>query len=44
MVRFSEASTDLLKFSCGGCGFGVRGLNALLANCSRLEDLTVKRR
>lgn len=40
---FSLACGPLKKFSCGSCGFGARGLNAILENCSELEDLTVKR-
>eukprot|EP00897_Mesotaenium_endlicherianum_P008273 jgi/Mesen1/7474/ME000039S06690 len=41
--RFTRVRPELRKFSCCGCGFGVRGLNALLENCTLLEDLTVKR-
>lgn len=34
---------SLKKFSCGSCGFASRGLNLLLENCPKLEDLSVKR-
>ncbi|CAI5964380.1 unnamed protein product [Closterium sp. NIES-64] len=44
MERFTRACPHLRKFSVGGCGFGTRGLNALLGGCPLLEDLTVKRR
>lgn len=40
---FSKLCVDLRKFSCGSCGFGGRGLNALLQQCVTLEDLTIKR-
>eukprot|EP00271_Cylindrocystis_brebissonii_P007055 TRINITY_DN20179_c0_g1_i1.p1 TRINITY_DN20179_c0_g1~~TRINITY_DN20179_c0_g1_i1.p1 ORF type:complete len:853 (+),score=119.48 TRINITY_DN20179_c0_g1_i1:174-2732(+) len=43
LEAFAAVCKDLRKFSCGNCGFGGRGLNALLQNCSLLEDLTVKR-
>ncbi|CAI5468979.1 unnamed protein product [Closterium sp. Yama58-4] len=43
MERFARACPELRKFSCGSCGFGLRGLNALLNGCIHLEDLTVKR-
>ncbi|CAI5514299.1 unnamed protein product [Closterium sp. Naga37s-1] len=43
MERFTRACPHLRKFSVGGCGFGTRGLNALLGGCPLLEDLTVKR-
>ncbi|CAI5518194.1 unnamed protein product, partial [Closterium sp. Naga37s-1] len=43
MERFARACPELRKFSCGSCGFGLRGLNALLNGCAHLEDLTVKR-
>ncbi|CAI5980566.1 unnamed protein product [Closterium sp. NIES-65] len=43
MERFAQACPELRKFSCGSCGFGLRGLNALLNGCMHLEDLTVKR-
>ncbi|CAI5487307.1 unnamed protein product [Closterium sp. Naga37s-1] len=43
MERFAQACPELRKFSCGSCGFGLRGLNALLNGCIHLEDLTVKR-
>ncbi|KAI3451984.1 hypothetical protein Pfo_008649 [Paulownia fortunei] len=33
----------LRKFSCGSCMFGAKGMNALLNNCSSLEELSVKR-
>ncbi|MCO5554431.1 hypothetical protein L7F22_007961 [Adiantum nelumboides] len=34
---------SLRKFSCGSCGFSSKGLNPLLENCPKLEDLSVKR-
>lgn len=34
---------SLKKFSCGSCGFASKGLNLLLENCPKLEDLSVKR-
>eukprot|EP01018_Ginkgo_biloba_P027466 Gb_34902 [translate_table: standard] len=40
---FSFVCGPLKKFSCGSCGFGAKGLNSVLQNCSKLEDLTVKR-
>eukprot|EP00270_Netrium_digitus_P010723 TRINITY_DN3347_c0_g1_i16.p1 TRINITY_DN3347_c0_g1~~TRINITY_DN3347_c0_g1_i16.p1 ORF type:complete len:553 (-),score=23.88 TRINITY_DN3347_c0_g1_i16:371-2029(-) len=40
---FGKKSQSLRKFSCGSCGFGIGGLNALLEHCSTLEDLTVKK-
>lgn len=33
----------LRKFSCKSCMFGAKGMNALLNNCSSLEELSVKR-
>ncbi|CAN6485477.1 unnamed protein product [Victoria cruziana] len=38
-----SCSPSLKKFSCGSCGFGVRGLNWVVSNCKGLEDLSVKR-
>lgn len=34
---------SLRKFSCGSCGFTSKGLNPLLENSPKLEDLSVKR-
>ncbi|EFJ11166.1 hypothetical protein SELMODRAFT_43420, partial [Selaginella moellendorffii] len=40
---FSKLCPSLRKLSCGSCGFGARGLDAILANCELLKDLSVKR-
>lgn len=43
LAQFAQVCGSLQKFSCGSCGFGGPGLNALLQNCPKLEDLSVKR-
>lgn len=43
LEHFSKFCGSLEKFSCGSCGFGARGLNFVLYNCPKLEDLSVKR-
>ncbi|KAG8377463.1 hypothetical protein BUALT_Bualt08G0035600 [Buddleja alternifolia] len=43
MSIFAENCKSLQKFSCGSCGFGPKGINALLENCALLEELSVKR-
>ncbi|PWA45777.1 VIER F-box protein 1 [Artemisia annua] len=43
MVRVSENLKYLKRFSCGSCGFGVKGMNGLIENCGLLEELSVKR-
>ncbi|EFH50739.1 predicted protein [Arabidopsis lyrata subsp. lyrata] len=43
MVAFSGNCRSLKKVSFGSCGFGVKGVNALLNNCLGLEELSVKR-
>ncbi|XP_010421728.1 PREDICTED: putative F-box/LRR-repeat protein 8 [Camelina sativa] len=43
MVAFSKNCRGLKKVSFGSCGFGVKGMNALLNNSLGLEELSVKR-
>lgn len=43
LESFSLVCGPIKKFSCGSCGFGAKGLNAILKNCNELEDLTAKR-
>lgn len=43
LEQFSMVCGSLKKLSCGSCGFGAKGLNAILQNCGELEDLSVKR-
>ncbi|XP_015063382.1 F-box protein SKIP2-like [Solanum pennellii] len=43
MSAFARNCKNLKKFSCGSCMFGAKGMNALLDNCSSLEELSVKR-
>ncbi|KAG5623883.1 hypothetical protein H5410_009101 [Solanum commersonii] len=43
MSAFARNCKSLKKFSCGSCMFGAKGMNALLDNCSSLEELSVKR-
>ncbi|XP_010556431.1 PREDICTED: putative F-box/LRR-repeat protein 8 [Tarenaya hassleriana] len=43
MAAFSENCKGLKKLSCGSCAFRAKGMNAVLDNCSSLEELTVKR-
>ncbi|KVI02709.1 F-box protein SKIP2-like [Cynara cardunculus var. scolymus] len=43
MAGLAKNCKCLKKFSCGSCMFGAKGINALLDNCSSLEELSVKR-
>lgn len=43
MLALAQNCKKLRKFSCGSCMFGAKGINALLSNCSTLEELSVKR-
>ncbi|CAH1421155.1 unnamed protein product [Lactuca virosa] len=43
MAALAKNCKGLKKFSCGSCMFGAKGMNALLDNCSSLEELSVKR-
>ncbi|KAG8384339.1 hypothetical protein BUALT_Bualt04G0107900 [Buddleja alternifolia] len=43
MFALAKNCRSLRKFSCGSCMFGAKGMNALLDNCSSLEELSVKR-
>ncbi|KAL3646328.1 putative VIER F-box protein 2 [Castilleja foliolosa] len=43
MFALAANCKSLRKFSCGSCMFGAKGMNALLDNCSSLEELSVKR-
>ncbi|KAK9067032.1 hypothetical protein SSX86_014356 [Deinandra increscens subsp. villosa] len=43
MAALAKNCKELKKFSCGSCVFGAKGMNALLDNCSSLEELSVKR-
>ncbi|CAH9069288.1 unnamed protein product [Cuscuta europaea] len=43
MAAFAQNCKSLTKFSCASCMFGAKGMNALLDNCSSLEELSVKR-
>lgn len=43
MANFAKNCKGLKKFSCGSCTFGANGMNAVLDNCSALEELSVKR-
>ncbi|KAI3760946.1 hypothetical protein L1987_51350 [Smallanthus sonchifolius] len=43
MAAVAKNCKQLKKFSCGSCTFGAKGMNALLDNCSSLEELSVKR-
>ncbi|KAL4582228.1 hypothetical protein LXL04_006772 [Taraxacum kok-saghyz] len=43
MAALAKNCKGLKKFSCGSCMFGAKGMNALLDNCSALEELSVKR-
>ena len=40
---FSLECGPIQKFSYGSCGFGGKGLNSILNNCNKLEDITTKR-
>ncbi|KAL6995448.1 putative VIER F-box protein 1 [Sarracenia purpurea var. burkii] len=43
MAIFAKNCKGLKKLSCGSCTFGAKGMNAVLDNCSSLEELSVKR-
>ncbi|KAF5444859.1 hypothetical protein F2P56_033956 [Juglans regia] len=43
MEAFAKNCKGLKKLSCGSCTFGAKGMNAVLNNCSALEELSVKR-
>ncbi|XP_010244251.1 PREDICTED: F-box protein At1g47056-like [Nelumbo nucifera] len=43
MEAFVKNCKGLKKLSCGSCMFGAKGMNAILDNCSFLEELSVKR-
>lgn len=43
MALFAKNCKGLKKLSCGSCTFGAKGMNAVLDNCSLLEELSVKR-
>ncbi|KAF8404968.1 hypothetical protein HHK36_009863 [Tetracentron sinense] len=43
MAALAKNCKGLKKLSCGSCTFGAKGMNAVLDNCSDLEELSVKR-
>lgn len=43
LSEFAKNCKYLKKLSCGSCTFGAKGMNALLDNCTSLEELSVKR-
>ncbi|CAN1191190.1 F-box protein SKIP2 [Linum perenne] len=43
MAAFAQHCRSLKKFSCGSCSFGAKGMNAVLENCTSLEELSIKR-
>ncbi|KAB2619431.1 F-box protein [Pyrus ussuriensis x Pyrus communis] len=43
MMSLAKNCKRLKKLSCGWCTFGAEGMNAVLDNCSALEELSVKR-
>ncbi|KVI06685.1 Leucine-rich repeat, cysteine-containing subtype, partial [Cynara cardunculus var. scolymus] len=43
MASFAKNCKGLKRLSCGSCTFGAKGMNALVDNCSSLEELSVKR-
>ncbi|KAI3684676.1 hypothetical protein L6452_33901 [Arctium lappa] len=43
MESFAKNCKKLRKLSCGSCTFGAKGMNAVVDNCSSLEELSVKR-
>ncbi|KAL5714032.1 putative VIER F-box protein 1 [Ranunculus cassubicifolius] len=43
IIAFAKNCKGLKKLSCGSCNFGAKGMNAVLENCSLLEELSVKR-
>ncbi|XXG68229.1 hypothetical protein AAC387_Pa06g1365 [Persea americana] len=42
-AAFTANGKSLEKLSCGSCAFGTTGMNAILDECSTLEELSVKR-
>ena len=42
-AAFAANGKSLKKLSCGSCAFGTTSLNAILDECSTLEELSVKR-
>ncbi|CAA6672588.1 unnamed protein product [Spirodela intermedia] len=43
MTSLAKNCPRLRKLSCGSCTFGSRGINAVLAHCPLLEELSIKR-
>ncbi|KAL9248654.1 F-box protein-like protein [Drosera capensis] len=43
MAAFSRNCKGLRKLSCGSCDFGTKGLNSVIENCEKLEELSIKR-
>ncbi|XP_054808271.1 F-box protein SKIP2-like [Prosopis cineraria] len=43
MAALAKNCKALKKLSLGSCMFGVKGLNAVVSNCTLLEELSVKR-
>ncbi|CAN0898009.1 F-box protein SKIP2, partial [Linum grandiflorum] len=43
MAAFAQHCRSLKKLSCGSCSFGAKGMNAVLENCTSLEELSIKR-
>lgn len=43
MATFAKNCKKLKKLSVGSCTFGAKGMNAVVDNCSSLEELSVKR-
>ncbi|KAL1567833.1 putative VIER F-box protein 2 [Salvia divinorum] len=43
MLALAQNCKNLRKFSCSSCSFGAKGMNALLNNCSSIEELSVSR-
>ncbi|KAI4314998.1 hypothetical protein L6164_027852 [Bauhinia variegata] len=43
MAGLAKNCKALKKLSCGSCMFGAKGMNAVLDNCTSLEELSVKR-
>lgn len=43
MLEFAKNCKGLKKLSCGSCAFGAKGMNAVLDNCTTLEELSIKR-
>ncbi|XP_068638308.1 F-box protein SKIP2-like [Aristolochia californica] len=43
LSTFSLLCPSLSKLSCASCSFAAKGVNSILTNCPRLQDLTLKR-